>query len=262
MAAANHEWCHCGTPHHCGQYNAHRECMGPVIGNGLQRRLLCDWGVWARLHRAPPLSPRPATPVSKANCHTTGIKEATSHLRGGKGHSISDVMWEALTVLKQDTHRQQKIHLHCYTGDLASYNNWIGMFPNTVFGFTVKTTQMPEYVQLARQMDLGRLVLETDSPMLSRPSGHPYDVIGHATNVAKYRNLPAWVVPCESVLCSIDQIKGAAPHHTALATELTHDCSSPARRDTTTAIAASRTTTCSVITTCIWCTATITKWLK
>ena len=91
MAAANHEWCHCGTPHHCGQNNAHRECMGPVIGNGLQRRLLCDWGVWARLHRAPPLSPRPATPVSKANCHTTGIKEATSHLRGGKGHCWSRI---------------------------------------------------------------------------------------------------------------------------------------------------------------------------
>ena len=46
---------------------------------------------------------------------------------------------------------------------------------------------MPGYVQLARQMDLDRLVLETDSPMLSRASGHPY-------YVAKYRNLPAWVV--------------------------------------------------------------------
>ena len=44
------------------------------------------------------------------------------------------------------------------------------------------------------QIDLGRLVLETDSPMLSRASGHPYGVVGHATYVAKYRHLPAWVV--------------------------------------------------------------------
>ena len=43
-------------------------------------------------------------------------------------------------------------------------------------------------------MDLGRLVLETDSPMLSRASGNPYDVVGHAANVAKHRNLPTWVV--------------------------------------------------------------------
>ena len=35
------------------------------------------------------------------------------HLRAGKGHSLSAVMWEALTMLKQDTHRQQKIPLHC-----------------------------------------------------------------------------------------------------------------------------------------------------
>ena len=68
------------------------------------------------------------------------------------------------------------------------------MFPNTVFGVTMKMTRMPGYAHLARQMDLGRLVLETDSPMLSLASGHPYDVVGHATNNAKYRNLPAWVV--------------------------------------------------------------------
>ena len=96
-------------------------------------------------------------------------------------------------MLKQNSHRQQ-IHLHCYTGDLASYNNWIGMFPNTVFGVTMKTTRIPGHVHLSRQIDLGRLVLETDSLMLSLASGHPYDVVGHATNVAKYRNLPACVV--------------------------------------------------------------------
>ena len=89
------------------------------------------------------------------------------------GHPVSTVMWQALTVLTQDTHPQLKIYVHCDTGDLASYNNWTGIFPNTMFGVTVKTTQMPVYVHLARQMDLGRLVLETDSPTLSRASGHP-----------------------------------------------------------------------------------------
>ena len=34
--------------------------------------------MWARLHRAPPFSPRPATPVSEVNCHGKRIEEATS----------------------------------------------------------------------------------------------------------------------------------------------------------------------------------------
>ena len=56
-------------------------------------------------------------------------KPLVLHLRAGKGHPISAVMWETLTMLKQNSHRQQLI----------------GMFPNTVFGVTVKTTRMPGY---------------------------------------------------------------------------------------------------------------------
>ena len=39
-------------------------------------------------------------------------KPLVLHLRAGKGHSVSAVVWEALTLLKQGTHRQQKILLH------------------------------------------------------------------------------------------------------------------------------------------------------
>ena len=88
-------------------------------------------------------------------------KPLVLHLRPGKGHNMSAVMGEALTMLKQHTYRQQQIHLHCYTGDLANYTKWIGIFPNTVFGVTAKTTQATGYSDLASHMDLSRLVLET-----------------------------------------------------------------------------------------------------
>ena len=154
--------------------------------------------MWSQLHRAILFSSRPATPVSEANCHDKRTEDATRAAlmcKQGPPHvscRVGDV--DNVTMLKKNIHRQQKIHLHCYTGDLPSYNNWIGMFPNTVFGVTMKTTQMPGYAYLARQMELGRLVLETDSPVLPRGSGRPCDVAGHVTSVAKYRNLPAWVV--------------------------------------------------------------------
>ena len=125
--------------------------------------------MWSQLHRAILFSPRPATPVSEANCHDKRTEDATRAAlmcKQGPPH----VSCHVGGIDNAEKEQQQKIHLHCYTGDLAIYNNWFGRFPNTV-RFTMKTTQKPEYPYLARQMDLGRLVLETDSPMLPRGSG-------------------------------------------------------------------------------------------
>ena len=100
---------------------------------------------------------------------------------------MSVMMRDALTMLKHNTHRQQKIHLHCYTGDLDSYNNWIGMCPK-------------HRVRCHRENNTDGGICTSSSPdgpwspRLSRVSRHPYDVVGHDTNVAKYRNLPPWVV--------------------------------------------------------------------
>ena len=83
--------------------------MGPVIGNGIHRRLLRDWGVWARLHRAPPFSPRPATSVSEVNCHGKIIEEATS---------------AAFTC------KQRPPHVSCHVGGIGSAD--IGHPPSTI----------------------------------------------------------------------------------------------------------------------------------
>jgi len=44
------------------------------------------------------------------------------HLHAGKGHPMSAVTWEALTMLKQNTHRQQKIQLLDW--DVPKYRVW------------------------------------------------------------------------------------------------------------------------------------------
>jgi len=88
---------------------------------------------------------------------------------------MSAAMWEAATILKQSTHREERMYLHCFTGDVASYSSWMEMFPNSIV--TGKTIRTPGYADMARHMDVCRLLLETDSPMLSRGhiSGHQCD---------------------------------------------------------------------------------------
>ena len=51
--------------------------------------------------------------------------------------------------------------------------------------------------ELACHIDLYRLVLETDSPLLSLHGlacGHPYELISQAQMIAEHLNLPSWVV--------------------------------------------------------------------
>ena len=132
--------------------------MRPIIGNSIQRRLLCD-----STTQSTSLSAHPATPVLKAHCRGKGIEEAASAAFTCR-QRLPHVSSHAEGIDNAETE-----HLP----STASYNNWSGMFKDTAFGVTVNTIRMPRYVHTARQIDLGRLVLETDSPMLSRASGHP-----------------------------------------------------------------------------------------
>ena len=81
---------------------------------------------------------------------------------------LSKVMNEALLLLKQNTHRHQKLHVHCFIGALWDYQLWDGQFPRTAVGFTNKSTQTTEFATLARRLDLHWLVIETDSATTTR----------------------------------------------------------------------------------------------
>ena len=119
------------------------------------------------------------------------------HLRGNNRHSMSDVMREAAAILSDNTHPNQWIHVHCYTGSLLDYQPWFGKFPNSVFGSTHKSAMAAGFGELACGIDLHLLVLETDSPLLSPHGlacGHPYELISQAQMIAEHRNLPSWVI--------------------------------------------------------------------
>ena len=124
-------------------------------------------------------------------------KPLVLHLRGNNRLSMSDVMRETAAILRDNTHPNQWIHVHCYTGSLLDYQHSVGEFPNSVFGITHKSAMAAGLGELACRIDLYRLVLETDSPLLSPHGlacGHPYELISQAQMIAEHRNLPSWVI--------------------------------------------------------------------
>ena len=116
-------------------------------------------------------------------------KPLVLHLRGNAD--------EALDMLNKHTLQRQLIHVHCFTGTIADYRQWVGNYSNTVLGITNKSVSAPGFSELARQIDLYRLVLETDAPLLSSQGhnhGHPYEVVHQARYIASLRNAPSWIV--------------------------------------------------------------------
>ena len=71
-------------------------------------------------------------------CHPE--KVLVLHLRGySKVHS-SDVLNTGLQYVRKACSRDQRIHLHCFTGRRVDVENWLEDFPNCHFGFTAKVS--------------------------------------------------------------------------------------------------------------------------
>ena len=66
-----------------------------------------------------------------------------------------------------------------------------------MFGITHKSAMAAGFGELAYRINLYRLVLETDSPVLS-PHGlaidHSYELTSQAQMIAEHRNLPSWFI--------------------------------------------------------------------
>ncbi|MES9883636.1 MAG: TatD family hydrolase [Sedimenticola sp.] len=61
--------------------------------------------------------------------------------------------------------RQQKIHLHCFSGDKQAVKDWLEEYPNTYFGFTrLVDTFSSEQKEAVNYINDTRLLLETDAP--------------------------------------------------------------------------------------------------
>ena len=120
------------------------------------------------------------------------------HLRGNdSSESTSDVMNEALLVLKANTVKYQKIYIHGFIGSVRDFNVWRKAFPNSIFGISQESLEAKWFSDVCCRLGLLQLTLETNSPQLSPQGvdgGHPYDIVRLAQRVAERHNVPSWVV--------------------------------------------------------------------
>ncbi|KAJ8305035.1 hypothetical protein KUTeg_017415 [Tegillarca granosa] len=88
------------------------------------------------------------------------------HLRGPAGDECGlDVSVTAFHLVKEICHPQQRIHLHCFSGDPKIKRMWSDHFQHVYFGFTAMVERFnSRQIQALREIDSSRLLLETDSP--------------------------------------------------------------------------------------------------
>ena len=123
------------------------------------------------------------------------------HCRGatkGAGVQTEPAVRMLLWALRTHCDSQQRIHFHCYSGDFALAQEWLGHFPNTMFGFTIMPTTRDMGAFAA--LDSARLILETDSPYFQFPQypgklsnyTTPFHIGMVASNLAEIRGM-YWV---------------------------------------------------------------------
>ena len=79
-----------------------------------------------------------------------------------------DAEEDLFDVLSASVPSDWKIHLHCFTGKLAMANKFLDSFPNLYIGVTgivtMETDRCNNVRQIAAELPLERLLLETDAP--------------------------------------------------------------------------------------------------
>ena len=80
----------------------------------------------------------------------------------------NDVGARGRAILQKQVAKDQKIHLHCYTGTIHEVRNWLETYPNLYVGYTaiVSNFDVEQQCGLITVPD-DRLLLETDSPHLA-----------------------------------------------------------------------------------------------
>lgn len=116
-------------------------------------------------------------------CHPD--KVLVLHLRGSSTIHSSDVVMAALQYVRKACSQDQKIHLHCFTGQASDVESWTEDFPNCYFGFTTRVTSFNGRQQEAvRVVPWNRLLIETDSPYMPG-SGNEVNTPAYLGDVAR-----------------------------------------------------------------------------
>ena len=108
---------------------------------------------------------------------------------------------DMLAMAKDSLSRDQRIHLHCFTGNITQARQWTDTFPNLKIGLTnlVSAKNAKEIREVAQELPLDKLILETDAPyMVPRNVGksyrlqfsHPGLSLNVASVIAGLKNIP------------------------------------------------------------------------
>ena len=103
----------------------------------------------------------------------TTDKVLVLHLRGeGSDRHHNRALERGLAILKEEEVRpEQRMHLHCFGGDVDQVREWSKAFKNCHFGFSAITYSFDrEQRQALTSVSLNKIILETDSPYLTPPS--------------------------------------------------------------------------------------------
>ena len=126
-------------------------------------------------------------------------KPVVIHCRGGKVERNATL--DCLTILWAILPKTYPVYVHCFTGGFQDFKRWLQAFPNVVFGFNGSLLQPkkhhPQLIKVVASMDLGRISLETDAPLLLPPkyygqmkNSNSFMVADVATEIGIIRHMP------------------------------------------------------------------------
>lgn len=95
------------------------------------------------------------------------------HCREGDGDRRAS--HDLLEILQHHLPPHTRIHFHCFMGDLQEAQQWMRVFPNVYFGFSPKILEpgREQVLQALWFLDMGRVLLESDSPYIVPPCPSP-----------------------------------------------------------------------------------------
>ena len=126
-------------------------------------------------------------------------KPVVIHCQGGKVERNATL--DCLTILRAILPKTYPVYVHCFMGGFQDFKRWLQAFPNVVFGFNGSLLQPkkrhPELIKVVASMDLGRILLETDAPLLLLPkyygqtkNSNPFMVADVTTKIGIIRHMP------------------------------------------------------------------------
>ena len=106
-----------------------------------------------------------------------------------------DAEEDTYAILRENVPADYPIHIHCFTGTPEWGLKMVAAFPNLYVGLTGSVTFIDRIHSFVRDVDLGRLLLETDGPFMApapyRGSlSHPGMIPTIAAFIAKLRGCP------------------------------------------------------------------------